>query len=94
MSFKIKMQVLISPQAVQRKRSDGSIYYQKQLQCIIDQSVAVHTVYADEPQELDRYQPGDYMADLTQIPGDRARATFVLNNLEPVAQTPKAKENA
>lgn len=92
MSFKIKIQVLIAPEATSRTRPDKTVYYQKQLQCIIDQSVAVHTVYGDTKEALDKFQAGEYMADLTQIPGDRARATFVLNNLEPVASAPKGKD--
>lgn len=89
MAIAIKIQVIHAPAITEGKRQDGSTYYQRALQCFIDEAVAVHTIYADKKEDLEKYGAGYYMAQLTQRPGDRARAGFIVGELTPVTQQAK-----
>jgi hypothetical protein len=90
MALQIKIQVLHAPEIIERERADKTKYYQRALQCFVLEGVCVHTVYADKPEDLEKYNAGYYMANLVQQAGDRARMGFVVNDLQPVTQAKAA----
>lgn len=89
----IKVQVLAIP-PMERRTFNGRAWHQRQLQCFIDQKVAVHTLTApdgDTPEaiearsNLNKYEAGYYMADLEVRQGDRGKLEFSVSNFQPIA---------
>lgn len=86
--MQIKLQVLAISAPETRKGANGN-YVTRQLQCFLDQKVAVHSVNADpanadQMNALNALRDGYYMAELMPRAGNYGRLEFTIGKLEPV----------